>query len=308
MILSYNTGMADYKKVLVTGDTGFVGRYLKNYLETRFPEVSFSGFTRSRGQDIRNYEQVLAAVQGQDLIINLAGTSDVKRSWTNPKETIDINAFGAVNVFKAGVKFGIPVIHLSSAEVYGINLRPGHPLSEEHPAHPRHPYGISKKAAELYAENLISKGHHVTVLRPFTLYGDGSSETLEKFIPMLVRNALLGKNLPIEGDGELIRDWLFVADLAEAIWQARLVKPGFYNICTGTAYSQNQVAMNILHEIKKIIPDNKSHIITLPHRKQINEIKEYHGDPSKFYQETGWRASTTLVDGIKKIINFYLYS
>lgn len=298
--------MADYKKILITGDTGFVGRYLKDYLETRFPDISISGFARSRGQDIKNYDQVYAAIEKKDLIINLAGTSDINKSWNNPKEAIDTNSFGAVNVFKAAAKNGIPVVHLSSAEVYGNNLHPGHPMSEEHPLHPRHPYGISKKAAELVAQDLISQGKKIIVLRPFTLYGDGSSEPLEKFIPKLVRNALSDKDLPVENNGELKRDWVFIEDLAEAIWKAQNARPGFYNICTGLSHSQNQVATTILHEVKKINPSNKSRIVNLPLKRELNLIQEHRGDPSRFFEETGWRAPTTIEKGIKKCIQFYL--
>ena len=186
-----------FKNVLITGDTGFIGRHLKNFLQKTCPEISISGFTRSAKQDIRNYEQILATLHGKDLAINLAGTATIDYSWKNPKQTVDTDAYGAINFFKACAKFDIPAIHISSAEVYGTNLHPGHPMSENHPLHPRHPYGVAKKAAEIFAQKMINQGQFITILRLFTQYGDGSSEPIERFIPRLVRNALLGKSIPV---------------------------------------------------------------------------------------------------------------
>lgn len=293
-----------FKNILITGDTGFIGRHLKKFLEKNEPEISLSGFSRSSGQDIRDYEQIRAGIYGKDLVINLAGTSTVVNSWKNLKHTVDTDAYGAINIFRACADSGIPVIHISSAEVYGSNIHPGHPMSENHPLHPRHPYGIAKKAAEVFAEKLMNRGHSIAVLRLFTQYGDGSQEPLERFIPFLVRNALSGKDLPIDGSGQAMRDWVFISDTAEAIWNARLSSSGFYNICTGLASSQNQVATKVLHEVKKLT-NTRSRLINLPRRQNFNEVREQIGDPSKFFEETGWRAPTTLEEGIKKCVEFY---
>lgn len=293
------------KKLLIIGDTGFVGKYLKKVIETNSPSTTISGFNRSSGYDIRNYENVSRMVTDNDLVINLAGTSDIQKSWKNIKETISIDAYGAVNVFKACASAKVPLIHISSSEVYGQNLHPGHPISENHPMHPRHPYGIAKKAADMAAQNYIDKGNYIVILRPFTLYGEGTEEPLEKFIPHLTRNAILGKDIPVEGNGDIKRDWVFVGDLAEAIWLAQNAIPGIYNIATGVPHSLNQVATIILHETKKILP-TKSRIIQLSYKKNINEAAELIGDPTKFYTATGWRNSITLAEGVKKYINYYL--
>lgn len=294
-----------FKNILITGDTGFIGRNLKNFLQKNCQEVSVSGFTRSKGRDIRNYNQILEAVKNKDLIINLAGTATIGYSWKNPRQAVDIDAYGATNVFKACDIAGIPVVHISSAEVYGTNLHPGHPMSENHPLHPRHPYGIAKKAAEIFAQKKIAQGQPIIILRLFTQYGDGSLEPLEQFIPRLIRNAISGKDLPIEGNGEIIRDWVFVSDTADAIWSSINAKPGFYNVCTGESFTQNQVATKILCEVKKHLK-TKSRLVNLLHRQNFNEIKEQRGDPSRFFEETGWRAKTSLNDGIEKCIKFYL--
>ena len=293
-----------FKNILITGDTGFIGRHLKNFLRETEPEISISGFTRSAKQDIRNYEQILEAVRGKELAINLAGTSTVNYSWKNPKQTVDIDAYGAINFFKACGKLGIPAIHISSAEVYGTNLQPGRLMSENHPLHPKHPYGVAKKAAEVFAQNMFTQGQPITVLRLFTQYGDGSSEPLERFVPRLTRNAILGKDLPVEGDGEIIRDWVFVSDTAGAIWASRNAQPGFYNICTGQSFSQNQVATKILHAVKNKFK-TRSRLVNILHRRNFNETREQQGDPSRFFEETGWQAPTSLDEGIEKCIKFY---
>lgn len=287
-------------KVFITGRSGFVGVALDHYLR-QFPEVEIRGFNRRDGGDIRDFNSVLAAAYGSDLIINLAALSHVDYSWIKPFDYYQTNGIGAVNVMEVAKLLGIPLIHISTSEVYGTNQNPGQPMSETHPIKPHYPYSEAKAMADFAAQNRIAVGQKIVVLRPFNQYGSGSFQTVEKLIPKLVKQAVAGQDITVYGDGQSTRDWVFVADTAEAIWLAKDLKPGVYNICTGKNYSALQVAELVRDLVGLGV---KIKLVPFPPVRP-NEVREHLGDNTKFYEATGWKPKVSLEEGIKRSIAFY---
>lgn len=291
-------------RAFITGRSGFIGVALDHYLRD-YPEIGIRGFNRRDGGDIRNFQAVLAAAYGSDLIINLAALSHVDYSWIKPFEYYETNGIGAINVMEVAKILGIPMIHISTSEVYGTNQVPGHPMSENHPIHPHYPYSEAKALADFAAQNRIALGQNIVVLRPFNQYGSGSFQTVEKLIPKLVKLAVGGKDLTIYGDGQSKRDWVFVEDTAEAIWRAKDLKPGVYNVATGKNYSTNEVAKMVL----KLVNEKKktpSKIVRVPFPPvRPNEVRELLGDNTKLYEAISWKPKISLKEGISRSVDFY---
>ncbi|MBI2637314.1 MAG: NAD(P)-dependent oxidoreductase [Candidatus Sungbacteria bacterium] len=291
-------------KVLVFGSTGFIGQHLMRHIAENRSDSSVACFNKSGGNDIRDYASVFSFVKKADLVINLAGSPVNDRGWSRIKKTLETDGLGAAHILHASRATNTPLIHVSSAEVYGTNVHPGRPMPEEHPLHPKNPYGVAKKTAEETAFALMRAGAPIRVLRLFNPYGTGDTKSAD-FIPRLVRQAITEGNLPLSNNGIRRRDWIFAKDAAEAIWASRNARPGVYNIARGVFYSDMEVARLVQREVRSAIR-TKSRVVSLPCQTPVNEPLEQYGDPSRFFEETGWHARTSLEEGIRHSINFYL--
>jgi len=290
--------------VLITGHTGFIGHHLVRHIQRLDPDVRLEGFYRSSGENIRDYAPLLSRVRAVNLVINLAGTSRPDRGWSNPHETYETDALGAITIMEACKNSNVPLIHISSSEVYGTNIHQGYPMPESHPLHPKNPYGVAKKASDEAALTYIDDGVPIALLRLFTPYGTGEVDPFHHFIPRLVRQAITGGDLPVTDGGVRRRDWIFAEDIAEAIWEARNASPDVYNIARGVLYSDLEVALLVLKEVKEVFP-TKSRILPLSSQTPLNDPLEQLGDPVRFFEETGWHAHTSLEEGIRQCIAFY---
>ena len=248
---------AHSSSILIVGDTGFIGAHLKRHISTFSPETAVFGFSRSAGHDVRNFEQISDAVRGKDFVINVAGTPEIHHGWHNIKHIMDVDAIGSINIMKACVRSNVPLIHISSADVYGTNLKPGTPMAEDHPLRPKSPRGVAKRAVETVAMNLIHNDVPVRVLRLFTPYGtehpsDMRHRRYNYFVARVIRACARGEDIIVEEDGDRAMDWVCIDDVVEAIWQARFAQPGVYNIASGRSHSFNQIAQLAVEQAKKI--------------------------------------------------------
>lgn len=222
-------------KILVTGGAGFQGSHLTESLLQKGHEVTILN-THSDivSPNIANFKDdvnivfgsitdktlVDKTVHGKDVVFHLAANINVDQSLKDPYSFIQCNVVGTHNVIEAVRQNNIRMIHASTCEVYGDghNIKEGELLTEASELSPNSPYAASKAAADRWCVAYYkSFGTDVTIVRPFNIFGERQkSGTFGALIPILVRKALSGVKLTINGDGSATRDFMHVSDLVQA--------------------------------------------------------------------------------------------
>lgn len=272
--------------------------------------------------DICDEEQVerLFREHRVDTIVHFAAESHVDRSILGPRQFVETNVIGTLTLLEAARKYwinekNIPLEdvrfhHVSTDEVFG-SLAPGEPAwTEETPYAPNSPYAASKASSD----HLVRSFGHTYKL-PYTITNCsnnyGPYQFPEKLIPLMILNAIEGKNLPVYGDGQQIRDWLHVEDHCEAIHL--VLTKGI----TGSTYNiggENQPAnLTIVETICDILDEVSP---SSPHRSHKNLIKfvtdrpghdrRYDMDTHKIRTELGWRPRHDLTQGLLNTVQWYL--
>ena len=287
------------KKYLISGISGFVGKYLADFLTKKNYEVS--GFDRKGSIipkvniskiDILDKEAVKNFIKEikPDYIIHLAAQSSVKKSWDNPEETITINVEGTRNLLEGVIAAGIvpqcKILIVTSAEIYGVPKEV--PIKESHPLSPSSPYGESRLKQEELIEDYRKKGIHITVSRSFPHTGPGQSDQFVcSSFSRQIAEINLGKQEPIikVGNLEAIRDFTDVRDIIEA-YHLILTKElkGTYNICSGKGIKIDDMLQTLIK-----LSDKQIEIEQDPSRDRPSDIPILIGDNSKFCEETGWK-------------------
>ncbi len=313
-------------KIIVTGGAGFIGGNfvyyeLKNHpedeivcldkltyagnLETLSEAMKNPRFTFIKG-DIadRKFIYELFASEKPDIIVNFAAESHVDRSIEDPEIFLQTNVMGTQVLMDACRKYGISRYHqVSTDEVYGdlpldrLDLF----FTEETPIHTSSPYSASKASADL-----LVLAYHRTYKLPVTITrcsnNYGPYHFPEKLIPLMIANALADKPLPVYGNGENVRDWLYVEDHCAAI--DLVIRKGrvgeIYNIGGHNERTNLDVVKTILKQLGK--PES---LITFV-KDRPGHDRRYAIDPTKIHSELGWLPQTGFDDGIKKTINWYL--
>ena len=239
-----------------------------------------------------------------DMIVNFAAESHVDRSINNLGIFLETNILGTDVLMDACLKYGIKRYHqVSTDEVYGdLPLdRPDLLFTETTPLHPSSPYSSSKAAADLLVLSYFrTYGLPVTISRCSNNYGP--YQYPEKLIPLMIVNALNNQQLPVYGNGQNVRDWLYVEDHCRAI--DLVIHKGregeVYNIG-----GHNEMAnINIVKLICKELGKSEDLITYVADRK--GHDLRYAIDPTKIYTELGWLPETKFANGIKKTIQWYL--
>jgi dTDP-glucose 4,6-dehydratase len=253
-------------------------------------------------------------------IINFAAESHVDRSIHSPEDFIQTNVVGTLRLLDSTRAYftALPdvdqsafrFLHVSTDEVYG-SLAPTDPaFAETNQYMPNSPYSASKAASD----HLVRAYHHtygLPVLTTNCSNNYGPYQFPEKLIPLMIHNALTGKALPVYGDGQNVRDWLYVGDHCSAI--RRVLDSGrvgeTYNI-GGCNEMKNLDVVHILCDMldkQRPLPAGKSY------REQITYVKDRPGhdrryaiDAHKIESELGWRPSETFATGIEKTVRWYL--
>lgn len=253
-----------------------------------------------------------------DTVVHFAAESHVDRSITGPAPFIHTNILGTFSLLEVARSHwtagpGGPLNrfhHISTDEVYGT-LEPDEPaFTEMTPYDPSSPYAASKAASD----HLVRSYHHTYGL-PTTITNCsnnyGPYQFPEKLIPLTITNAVNGKKLPIYGDGQQIRDWLFVEDHCRAIWQVlTIAEPGeTYNIGGDNQPSNLQVVENICGILDDRLPDSPN----VPHASLIEFVKDRPGHDrryamniSKIRSDIGWQPDHPLKLGLEKTVDWYL--
>ncbi len=312
--------------VIVTGGAGFIGSnfifyMLKNHPNYRIiclDKLTYAGnlSTLKSVMDKPNFRFVKADIcdregvyklfeeERPDVVVNFAAESHVDRSIEDPEIFLKTNILGTQVLMDACRKYGITRYHqVSTDEVYGdLPLDPPDLLfTEDTPISPSNPYSASKASADLLALAYHrTYGLPVTISRCSNNYG--SYHFPEKLIPLIITNALNNKPLPVYGNGENIRDWLYVEDHCRAI--DLIIHKGKIGEIYNVGGHNEMKNIDIVKLICKQLGKPESLITHVEDRK--GHDMRYAIDPTKIHNELGWLPETKFDDGIKKTIKWYL--
>ena len=301
---------------LVTGGAGFIGSHIVEELLRRGDDVrvldNFSSGKRENLEalpgeleilegDLRDAETVKAAVRDVEVILHLAAFISVPQSMTDPETCFAVNVGGTVNLLEAARQAGTrKVVISSSTAVYGNTTV--FPTTEETPLQPLSPYAVSKQVNELYA-SLYTRilGLPVTALRYFNVYGPRQrpDSNYAAVIPIFVRSLVAGQTITIYGDGKQSRDFIFVKDVVRANLLAAEAEAvgGVFNICTGHETS----LVDLLEELSELSPTTPQVRFDTP---RTGDIYRSAGCPDKATKMLGFKARTTIAEGLKQTIEW----
>ena len=327
--------------ILVSGGAGFIGgNFVLNWLERHdetvinLDKLTYAGnldtlkglksddrhvFVRG---DIGDRELVsdLLSTHRPRALINFAAESHVDRSIHGPGDFIQTNIVGTFNLLEAvrGYWDGLPedekqrfrFLHVSTDEVYGTLSKDDEPFSELNRYEPNSPYSASKAASD----HLVRAWHHtygLPVLTTNCSNNYGPYHFPEKLIPLVILNALSGKSLPIYGDGQQIRDWLYVRDHCSAI--RSVLEAGKLGETYNVGGWNEKPNLDVVQTICAILDELRPKADGGRYSDQITFVKDRPGhdrryaiDARKLERELGWKPAETFETGIRKTIAWYL--
>ena len=327
--------------ILVTGGAGFIGgNFVLDWLANPTTEgvvnldkLTYAGNLATlkslesdsrhifvRG-DIGDYDLVLELLKENKVraIVNFAAESHVDRSIHGPGEFIQTNVLGTFNLLEAtraywselpaDQKESFRFLHVSTDEVYGSLSTKDPAFSETNPYEPNSPYSASKAASD----HLVRAWHHtygLPVLTTNCSNNYGPYHFPEKLIPLVILNALAGKPLPIYGDGQQIRDWLYVKDHCTAI--RRVLEGGQLGETYNVGGWNEKPNLDVVNTICSIL-DGLRPKASGKYADQITYVTDRPGhdrryaiDATKLERELGWKPAETFESGIKKTVEWYL--
>ena len=330
------------KSILVTGGAGFIGSNFVHYLLAAEPDIrvinldalTYAGslenlkdlpnperhiFVKGDICDRQLLDELLTRYQ-IDTIAHFAAETHVDRSILGPDQFIQTNIVGTFTLLEAARTYWLEqqalpqdqvrFPHVSTDEVYGSLLPDDPPFSETTPYAPNSPYAASKAASD----HLVRAYHHtyglpVSITNCSNNYG--GYQFPEKLIPLMILNALDGRPLPVYGDGQQIRDWLYVEDHCEAIWLViRRGTPGeTYNI----GGNNQPVNLEVIQTLCDILDELQVESPHAPYASLIQHVvdrpghdRRYAIDISKISSELDWQPSQSLTSGLLKTVQWYL--
>jgi len=330
--------------LLVTGGCGFIG---SNFIRQRLSE-SPSSVQRLVNLDLLTYagnpanfadlasdpryvfvqgdigdEALVAKLLAEhriDAIVNFAAESHVDRSIDSPEPFFQTNVVGTLRLLNAtrrhwsaldaDFRRAFRFLHVSTDEVYG-SLEPGEaPWDETQPYEPNSPYSASKAASD----HLVRAFHHTYGLPVVTTNCSnnyGPYHFPEKLIPLMILNALEGKPLPVYGDGQQIRDWLYVEDHASAIWLA--LRGGRVGETYNVGGLNERPNLEIVRRICALLDGKSPRADARSYAEQITFVTDRPGhdrryaiDSTKIRRELGWSPQENFDTGIVKTVDWYL--
>lgn len=330
--------------LLVTGGCGFIG---SNFIRQRLLEKN-SPLARLVNLDLLTYAgnpANLAGVAGDsryvfvkgdigdealvlrllaehaiDAVVNFAAESHVDRSIDSPEPFVQTNVVGTLRLLNAvrrawtgmpeGRKSSFRFLHISTDEVYGT-LGPKDPaFTEETPFAPNSPYAASKAASD----HLVRSFHHTYKLPTLTTNCSnnyGPFHFPEKLIPLIILNALDQKPLPVYGDGQQVRDWLFVEDHASAIWV--VLAQGKVGETYNVGGLNERPNLEVVRRICSLLDQKSPRVDGKSYSSQITFVTDRPGhdrryaiDCAKINREFGWSPRESFETGLAKTVDWYL--
>jgi UDP-glucose 4-epimerase len=297
-------------KALVTGGAGFIGSHIVDLLIEKGHDVavvdSLVGGRRENVpsaarlyvEDIRHarFGQIVKAEQ-PDVIFHEAAQMSVKKSTDDPLYDADVNVRGLLNMLEAASAAGVrKVVFASSGATYG---NPDYlPMDELHPLRPASPYGITKMVAEHYLKYYAAdRGVQYTALRYGNVYGPRQDAHGEAGVVAIFANQLLrGQTPTIHWDGEQVRDYVYVRDVAAAnLAAATAGDNGVYCIGTGVGTSVNQIFAALTKALGVAVAPRRA-------ARRAGDLRAAFFDTRQAAEDLDWRAQVTLEDGVARTV------
>jgi dTDP-glucose 4,6-dehydratase len=327
--------------LLITGGAGFIGSnfvldWLAGQNETivNLDKLTYAGNLANLASVKHNPQHIFvhgdmgnAALVKQLLqehqpraVLNFAAESHVDRSIHGPADFIQTNVVGTFtllecvraywNTLASDAKQAFRFLHVSTDEVYG-SLNPNEPaFTEQHRYEPNSPYSASKAASD----HLVRAWHHtygLPVLTTNCSNNYGPYHFPEKLIPLMIVNALAGKPLPVYGDGQQIRDWLYVKDHCSAI--RRVLEAGTPGETYNVGGWNEQPNINIVNSVCALLNELRPRADGKSYAEQIGYVTDRPGhdrryaiDARKIERELSWRPAETFETGLRKTVQWYL--
>jgi dTDP-glucose 4,6-dehydratase len=253
-------------------------------------------------------------------VVNFAAESHVDRSIDSPGDFIETNIVGTYHLLESvrsywsdldeNLKKDFRLLHVSTDEVYGSLNKTDPAFSETHPYEPNSPYSASKAASD----HLVRAWHHtygLPVLTTNCSNNYGPYHFPEKLIPLCILNALNGKPLPIYGDGQQVRDWLYVKDHCSAI--RRVLEKGKLGETYNVGGWNEKANLDVVKTLCGILDELNPKSDGTKYESQIIYVKDRPGhdrryaiDATKLGKELGWKPEETFETGIRKTVEWYL--
>jgi len=327
--------------ILVTGGAGFIGsNFVLDWLNQsdepviNLDKLTYAGnlenlaslqgdprhiFIRGDIGDAALVPSLLAEHKPR-AIINFAAESHVDRSIHGPEEFIQTNIVGTFHLLESvraywnglegTAKTGFRFLHVSTDEVYGSLAKDDPAFTEGNRYEPNSPYSASKAASD----HLVRAYHHtygLPVLTTNCSNNYGPYHFPEKLIPLMIVNALAGKPLPVYGDGQQIRDWLYVKDHCSAI--RRVLEAGKVGEVYNIGGWNEKPNLEIVHTVCALLDELRARADGKNYCEQITYVADRPGhdrryaiDASKIERELGWKPLETFETGIRKTVEWYL--
>jgi dTDP-glucose 4,6-dehydratase len=327
--------------ILVTGGAGFIGsNFVLDWLAqsdesvVNLDKLTYAGnlenlaslkedphhiFVRSDIGDAQLVGELLAEHRPR-AIINFAAESHVDRSIHGPEDFIQTNIVGTFHLLEAiraywsdlvgEEKNSFRFLHVSTDEVYGSLAKDEPAFGETHRYEPNSPYSASKAASD----HLVRAYHHtygLPVLTTNCSNNYGPYHFPEKLIPLMIVNALAGKPLPVYGDGQQIRDWLYVKDHCSAI--RRVLEKGTPGEVYNVGGWNEKANLDIVHTVCTLLDEMRARADGKSYCEQIAFVTDRPGhdrryaiDARKIERELGWKPQETFETGIRKTVQWYL--
>jgi len=305
-------------RILITGGLGFIGSNFIRYILNKNPDftiinldaITYAGNPNNL-KDIENNPRyhfikgnicdrkiVANTMKDCDMIFNFAAETHVDRSITNAKSFIKTDIIGTSVLLDLAIKLDVKkYIQISTDEVYGSTEQTS--FGEDSPLDPSSPYSASKASADLLV-NAYWKTYGLPVLITRSSNNFGPYQYPEKLIPLFITNALRNKKLPVYGDGQNIRDWIYVLDNCSAIemvWKKGIIGE-IYNIASGIEKKNIEITYKILDLLEK----PKSIIKYVNDR--VGHDRRYSIDTAKI-RGLGWRPSFNFDTAITETLCWY---
>lgn len=327
--------------ILVTGGAGFIGaNFVLDWLAqggeavVNLDKLTYAGnletlaslkddarhiFVQGDIGDSALVDRLLAEHQPR-AVINFAAESHVDRSIHGPEDFVQTNVVGTFRLLEsarghwgalpADRKAAFRFLHVSTDEVYGTLSTTDPAFTEENRYEPNSPYSASKAASD----HLVRAWHHTYGLPVVTTNCSnnyGPYHFPEKLIPLVIHNALAGKPLPIYGDGQQIRDWLYVKDHCSAI--RRVLDKGVLGETYNVGGWNEKANLDVVNTLCELLDELSPRADGQSYKQQITFVKDRPGhdrryaiDAGKLERELGWRPAETFESGIRKTVQWYL--
>ncbi len=317
-------------KILVTGGAGFIASFfIKLCLKVdknikilnidklgyasdlqRLKEVSTNKnylFKKIDICELKKVEEVVSQFK-PDILVNFAAESHVDNSINKPNDFINSNIYGTFNLLSSviKVKSKLLFVHISTDEVYG-STKKGE-FKEIDRYNPSSPYSASKASSDMLV-NAWNKTFDLKTLIVNSTNNYGPYQFPEKFIPVIICNALQGKSIPIYGDGKYVRDWIHVQDNVECILELIQKKKqnGQFNIGAQQKKDNLWIANKICEILERLSRKSYKHLIK--HGKdRLGHDRRYSVNTDKIKKEIGWSTKIKIEDGLKSTVEWYYYN